>query len=124
VSEVHVLRASPEPSLSDHNKHTLFNLVGEQEDRVKYRNSRTTYWATYREELQADVCGFFGHFSTVKDIQIAADFLQQAVVSSYENNCPLRTAGCKREFPWWSLQLARLCWDTRKILNEAKRSAF
>jgi hypothetical protein len=42
---------SPEPSLLDH-RHILFILVGEQEEKVNYRNPWTTRWASYRKELQ------------------------------------------------------------------------
>jgi hypothetical protein len=45
----------------------------------------------------------------VEDNEIAADFLQQVTVSSYENNCPLWTTRGTRKVPWWSPQLGRLC---------------
>jgi hypothetical protein len=64
----------------------------------------------YQEELRDRLQGFPGHFDTVEEIEIAAELLQQATVSSYENNCPLQTTEGKRKVPWWSPQLLqRLC---------------
>jgi hypothetical protein len=89
---------------------------------VNNRNQQTTCWASYQEKLQAKLHGFPGHFGTVKDTEIAADFLQQAIVSSYESNCPLWTTGGKRKVPCCSPQLGRLCQGTSKLLNKAKRT--
>jgi hypothetical protein len=58
----------------------------------------------------------------VLDIEIAAEFLQQDNVSSYETNCPLRTTGDKRKVPWCSSQLGRLYWEIRKLLNNVKET--
>jgi hypothetical protein len=50
------------------------------------------------------------------------EFLQQAIVSSHEINCPLRTTGRKKKVPWWNLQLGKLHPETGKPLNKAKRT--
>jgi hypothetical protein len=38
----------------------------------------------------------------------AAELLQQATVSSYENNCPIQTTGSKRGIHWWRPHLESL----------------
>jgi hypothetical protein len=105
--KVYVWRVLPEPSLSDH-RHIFCNLVGEQEENVICRNQWTTCWVSYWEELWASCWEFLGHFGTAEETEIAAEFLQEAIVSSYEYNCPLCITGGRKKVPWLSPQLGRL----------------
>lgn len=67
---------------------------------MNYRNPWATCWASYREELLGKLSGFQVHSGTVEDIEIAVEFLQRAIVSSYENYCPLKITQSKDEVPW------------------------
>jgi hypothetical protein len=49
---------------------------------VNYRNPQ-------REELQAKFNGFLGHSGIMEDVEIAAEFRQEAILSSNKNYCPL-----------------------------------
>jgi hypothetical protein len=93
--------------------------MGEQEEKVNYRNLQTICCVS---NLRYKFHGFLSLFASVEDTQIAAEFLQQATVCSYENNCPLWTTGGKRKIHWWSPQLGRPHWETRKLLNNANRT--
>jgi hypothetical protein len=68
--------------------------------------------------------GFPAHFGSKESTEISVAFLQQATVCSYENSCPLRTTGGKRTVPWWSPQLVRLHWETRRLLNKARSTGM
>jgi hypothetical protein len=63
---------------------------------MSYRNQRTTYWPSYWEELWTKLRVFPGHFGTVEDTELAAEFLQQDIVSSYKNRHLLRTIRGKK----------------------------
>ena len=48
--------------------------------------------------------------------------LQQAILSSYHQNCPARVALSPRMVPWWNKELSRLKASTRWLFNQAKRT--
>jgi hypothetical protein len=60
---------------------------------------------------------------TLEDTEIAAELLQQATVSLYENKYPLLTTGDKMKVPWWSPQLGKYHQETRKLWNKVKMTA-
>jgi hypothetical protein len=58
----------------------------------------------------------------VWDVALAVDFVQQAIVSSYHQNCLAKVALSPRKFPWWHKELSRLKASTRRLFNKAKKT--
>jgi hypothetical protein len=80
---------SLEPSLSDH-RHILFNLHGSAPV-LLIRNPRGTDWGSFQGSLGEKLEG--GPKMSMKDevgLRLAIQWLQQALNSAYEDNCPLR----------------------------------
>jgi hypothetical protein len=80
---------SLEPSLSDH-RHILFTLRGSVPVPM-VRNPRSTDWGSFREDLGRGLER--GPEMDMKDeasLGLAILWIQQTLLSAYENNCPLR----------------------------------
>jgi hypothetical protein len=93
---------SSEPSLSDH-RHILFTLRGSVPVRL-IRNPRGTNWGSFKGDLQDQLEG--GPEMDVNDeagLGLAILWIQQAPVSAYEDNCPLRL------LPYQVYILKKLC---------------
>jgi hypothetical protein len=113
---------SDEISLSDH-RYTVFQ-VGELEvTRFTYRNPKRTNWESYREDLKANLGVVPRVIHSVRDVEVAVDMLQQAILSSYHQNCPSRVALSPRTVPWWHKELRHLKGSTRRLFNEAKSTS-
>jgi len=79
---------SSEPSLS--NRHILFTLQGSVPVRL-IRNPRGTNWGSFKGDLRDRVER--GPEMNMKDeagLGLAIHWVQQALISTYEDNCPLR----------------------------------
>jgi hypothetical protein len=80
---------SSEPSLSDH-RYILFTLQGSVPVRL-IRYPRSTNWSSFREGLDDRLER--GPEMNMKDeagLGLAVHWVQQALISAYEDNCPLR----------------------------------
>lgn len=119
VTKWHV---SDEPSLSDH-RHICF-MVSTTPEKVnsQTRNPRTTNWAGYREDLGLQLRGYSSKLSSVLEFEMDVDFVQQSIINSYHQNCPVKTTNQPRLVPWWNNELGRLRKQTRKLFNRAKRT--
>ena len=98
---------SLEPSLSDH-RHILFTLRGSIPV-LLIRNHRGTNWGSLRgsprEKLERDP------EMSMKDeagLGLAIHWIQQALISTYEDNCPLRPIRKGRKSLRWTLELQLL----------------
>jgi hypothetical protein len=69
-------------------RYIFYNPVREQHEKDTDRNTHTTYWASYWEEMQARLWELLSHFGTVENTEIVVVFLQQATFSSYKYNLP------------------------------------
>jgi hypothetical protein len=81
---------SLEPYLSDH-RHILFTLRGSTMVRL-IRNPRSTNWVSFKGDLRDRLER--GPRLDMKDevgLGLAIDWVQQALVSAYEDNCPLKS---------------------------------
>jgi hypothetical protein len=80
---------SLEPSLSDH-RHILFTLR-DSAPVLLIRNPRGTNWGSFRSSLREKL--EWGPEMNMKDgagLGLAIHWIQQALVSAFEDNCPLR----------------------------------
>jgi hypothetical protein len=80
---------SHKPSLSDH-RHILFALWGLLPVR-QARNPRGTNWGSFTEKLQEVLDrGPVGCTADKAGLGLALNWVQHALVTAYENNCPVR----------------------------------
>jgi hypothetical protein len=81
-------------SLSD-DRHTVFQVGDLEVTRLTYRNPKTANWESYREDLKVYLWVVPRVIHSVWDVEVAVDMLQQAILSSYHQNCPARIALAK-----------------------------
>ena len=110
---------SNEPSASDH-RYIEFELQNFGKKAAPYRSPRDTEWASYRSQLQQGLTSVKTNLQDIVDIDLSADQLQDAIITAYEENCPLKTTKTKKEVPWWNRHLGNLRQETRKLFNKAK----
>jgi hypothetical protein len=118
VSNWHV---SDEPSLSDH-RYKYFQVGNISINQVTVRNPRRTNWELYKDDLKLNLEMLSRRIRTIKDIDRSVDQLQQAIISSYYQNCPAKTTRSPGTTPWWNKKLSGPRAKTRKLFNTAKRT--
>jgi hypothetical protein len=107
---------SAEPSLSDH-RHILFTLRGSVPAPL-IRNPRGTNWDSFRRDLRRGLEG--GPQMSMQDeaeIALATHWLQRALISAYEKNCPLRPAGKGKRPLRRTEELESLRREVRRLFN-------
>jgi hypothetical protein len=82
---------SDEISLSDH-RYIEFQVGDLEVTRLTYRNPKGTNWESYQEDLKVNLGMVPRVIHSVRDVELAVDWLQQAIRSSYHQNCPARVA--------------------------------
>jgi hypothetical protein len=112
---------SDEISLSDH-RYIVFQVGDLEVTRLTYRNPKRINWESYREDLKVNLGIVQRDINSVRDVELAVNSLQQAILSSYQQNCPARVALLPRTIPWWNEELSRLKTSTRRLFNQAKRT--
>jgi hypothetical protein len=95
VSDWHVF---DETSLSDH-RYILFQVSYIEISRITYRNPKRTNWESYQEDLKVNLGAVPRVVHSVRDVELAADLVQHAILSSYHQNCPARMALSPRRVP-------------------------
>lgn len=116
ISNWHV---SPELSGSDH-RYIEFDLNSRSNTTVTFRNHKKTDWNLFREELDSKLVGLETDSILDKnELNNASKKLQDAIISSFENSCPLQTRKSNQTTPWYSKELLRLKRHARKLWNKA-----
>jgi hypothetical protein len=106
---------SIEPSLSDH-RHILFTLRGCVPVPL-IRNLRGTSWGSFREGLREKL------EMNMKDeagLGVAVQWIQQTLISAYEDNCPLRPVRKGRKSLRWTSGLESLRREVRRLFNRCR----
>jgi hypothetical protein len=109
-----------EPSLSDH-RYILFTLRGSVPVRLS-RNPRGTYWGSFREELK-DVLSR-GPVACTGDeagLGLALSLVQHALITAYENSCPVRLVKPAWNSMRWTARLESLRRGVRRLFNKGRR---
>jgi methionine synthase II (cobalamin-independent) len=75
-----------------HHRYIVFQVGDLEVTRLAYRNPKRTNWESYWEDLKVNVGVVPRVIHTVRDVELAVDLLQQAILSSYLQNCPARVA--------------------------------
>ena len=112
---------SDDITLSDHLL-IMFSVKGLSRHVTEGRNPKSTNWVSYKEDLHAKTVGQFGKLSSIADLDLAVDQLQQSIIQSYYQNCKATKADSPRLVPWWSKELSFLRSKCRKLFNRAKKS--
>jgi hypothetical protein len=82
---------SDEISLSDH-RYIVFQVGDLEVTGLTYRNPKRTNWESYQEDLKVNLGLVPRVIHSVRDVELAVDMLQQAILSSYHQNCPAKVA--------------------------------
>jgi len=107
---------SQEPSLSDH-RHILFTLRGSV-PALLIRNPRDTNWGSFREDLRVTLeRGPVLNMEDKARMGLAVQWIQQALVTAYEENCPLRPTKKGRKPLKWTPELASLRREVTQLFN-------
>ena len=86
------------------------------------RNPRETPWDSYKEALQGWIVDFLTRHRTENTMELSAEFLQGAITSWYENNCPIRKTIPQKGIRWWNTQLESRGREVRELLNRAQKN--
>ena len=110
---------SSEPSVSDH-RHILFTLWGSIPVRL-IRNPTGTNWGSFRKGLRDRLER--GPEMNMKDevgLGLAVHWVQQTLISAYENNCPLRPGKRGTQSLKWTSDLLSLRRGVRQLFNKCR----
>jgi hypothetical protein len=111
------LEVSSEPSLSDH-RHILFILRGSIPVRL-IRNPRGINWGSFKEDLRDRLeRGPVMDMKSEAGLGLAIHWLQQALISAYEDTCPLRPVKMGRQSLKWTTELESLRKGARWLFNK------
>ena len=113
-------RVSEEPSMSDHMT-IRFKIVMRKRNEEWSRNPKTTDWSSYRTELRERVRLLKGKYGSEIDLEGTITLLEQAMINSYENNCPLKPRKPPRSAPWWNGKLDKMRKGVRQAFNKARK---
>ena len=112
---------SSEPSLSDH-AYIRFQIRKRNNESLSiFRNPRKTDWYEYSADLGAMLSKPV-RVKSIIDIDQAASQLQEAILDSYHNNCPLQLRQKHQQTRWWSIDLEKKRKKVRSKFNKCKRS--
>ncbi|XP_018371515.1 PREDICTED: uncharacterized protein LOC108766612 [Trachymyrmex cornetzi] len=98
VRKVREWKVSDEPSLSDRRQIT-FKLSDLKVEVKKVRNPKRTDWVSYHRDLRINLRDFPKKYGTAEELELCVDYLQRALIGSYEANCPASTVTNNRGTP-------------------------
>jgi hypothetical protein len=107
--------------LSDH-RYICFQIGNIDVIRVTFRNPKRTNWESYKDNLEVNLGTMTWKIRMIRDIDLAVDQLQQAIILSVHNNCQAKTTCSPRTVPWWNKKLSGLRAKTRRLFNVARRT--
>jgi hypothetical protein len=109
-------KVSSEPSVSYH-RHILFTLQGSIPVRL-IRNPGGTNWGSFRGDLKDRLeRGPEMNMKNEAGLGLAIHWVQQALFSAYEDNCPLRPVKTDRQSLKWTFELQFLRRGVRRLFN-------
>ena len=104
---------------SDHKMITFTIDTNKKLDLGLRRNIKKTDWNGYVEELQ-------GKIQVIDvnevDLDTAATFINEAIISSFENNCKLKPIVLRRDPPWWNKDLQSMKLNVRRLRKKYYRN--
>jgi hypothetical protein len=115
-------RVSSEPSRSDH-RQIHFTVDQNQIEKKWSRNPRLTNWTGYKADLESHLKKAPNRFYSKEDLEMASQFMSDAIKDSFEMNCPARLKNPSTCVPWWNKELAELRVEVRRLFNRARNSS-
>jgi hypothetical protein len=110
---------SSEPSLSDH-RHIL-SILWDSVTVHLIRNPRGTNWGSFREDLKERLERGPGmDMKSEAGLGLAVHWVQQALVLTYEDNCPLKPIKVGRQTLKWTTELELLRKEVRWLFNKCR----
>ncbi|XP_043485244.1 uncharacterized protein LOC122513075 [Leptopilina heterotoma] len=111
---------SDEDSLLDHRLIT-FRLESKDREQEWGRNPRSTDWASYSEDLKASMACFPTSYGTREELELAAEYLRDSIICSFERICVVKKIGFNGGGKWWTPRLEERRKTVRKLFNKAKK---
>ncbi|XP_074033904.1 uncharacterized protein [Leptinotarsa decemlineata] len=99
---VRIWNVSDDESCSDH-RHMNFAIEGIQTSILTYQNLRKTNWGAYTVDLENCLDRMDFDIRDSIDLELAADRLQGAIISTYNEYCPIVNQRSNRNVPWWKI---------------------
>jgi hypothetical protein len=69
---------------------------------VTFMDPKRTHLESYKNNLRVYLEIILRSIHTIRDVDLAADQLQQVIFMSYCNNCPAKITRSPWEAPWWN----------------------
>jgi hypothetical protein len=121
LDNIENLEVSMEPSLSDH-RHILFTLRGSLPAHQS-RNPRGADWDSFQEELRGSLSrGPIDYTRYEAGLGLALQWLQHALITAYENNCPMWLVKPARNSLRWTARLESLRRRVRRLFKKGRRN--
>jgi hypothetical protein len=105
--EISDWRVSSEDSLSDHQT-INFKMFADPPPPISYRNPKATNWEAFNFRLDRRLRNRNSNITTIAELENESDVISNAIVQSYKESCPLKTASSKSANPWWNDELLNL----------------
>jgi len=87
------------------------------------RNPRGTDWGSFREDLRDKLNrGPEMNMEDKAGLGIAVHWIQQALITTYEDNCPLRPAKKERKSLKWTSEFESLQREVRLLFNRCRQT--
>jgi hypothetical protein len=102
--------------ISSQHRYKVLNMSDPDITRRTYHRTTRTNWKSYREDQW--VVPRVIHL--VQEVDLAANMVQQAILSFYHQNCPVKVALSPWTAPWWNTEFRCLKAVTRRLLSKLK----
>lgn len=120
TTKIKYWHVSSEESKSNH-RHIRYDLRASVVQIGKHITPKITDWTKHRELFSRELEDM-SLFETVEDLDQTLNSSQETIITTYENNCPLKQKSTNRDVPWWNKELSLLKSKAGKLFNRAKRS--
>jgi hypothetical protein len=109
------------PSFSDH-QNADFVIESAIKEHRTFRNPKSTNRTQYSEDLRETIGSMNLKIKDEYDVEIAAETLQEDIITIYHNNCPLKTSKIRCQTHWWTEDLETKIQAEHKLFRKALTS--
>ena len=114
-------RVTDEATLSDH-QHIRFDLPGQVEIRQNSFCPKKTNWELFKASVALKADMLISNPNSVSEIELAANLLQDVLITSFEASSVRKTLTVNRKVPWWNEELAAQRRKVKGLFNKARSS--